>query len=50
MGMTQAFLDNYCTEAWAVLSEEAVGPNGATIDGYNSAALNAYLTELDTAA
>jgi hypothetical protein len=50
LGMTDVFLENYCTEAWAVLSEEAIGPQGTTIDGYNSAALNAYLNELDTAA
>jgi hypothetical protein len=45
-GMTQAFLDTYCEEAWIIITDDWLDKNGHTPEGLDLAQLGADLSQL----
>ena len=45
-GMTQAFYEKYCDEAWAILSPEMLSTGGTSLEGLNLAQLQADVAAL----
>jgi hypothetical protein len=45
-GMTKAFYNTFCDEAWAYVSAEDIGDSGKTLEGFDLAQLNADLKQV----